>query len=106
MLYGTPPFTGATQAALLNDIEQRKPHFPDFPKVSHLTIQLVQALLVFEEKDRMNLQQLFAHELINETYQDRLKHSLESLSKLENSDHIRKSKELSKIFFEENRYLT
>jgi len=64
MLYGKTPWSGASQIKLLDNIKKEPLNFPDVPKVSDTTKDLIKKMLVFEEDARISWSELFKHPLI------------------------------------------
>lgn len=59
MLFGRLPWDGAKDFDLLPKIRKLPLHFPDFPKVSAPTLELIRRMLRIEEADRISWEELF-----------------------------------------------
>ena len=64
MLYGNTPWTGVSQMNLYNNINSHNLKFPEMPKVSQQTKELIKKMLVPTEEGRISWPELFNHPLI------------------------------------------
>jgi len=67
MLYNKPPWTGKSQIKLIENITSVTLSFPDLPKVSEETKELIRKMLYIEEDKRIGWPEMFKHPLITKS---------------------------------------